>query len=101
VLGLVGVVVLLAAFGIDIVRSLRGSTMMWPVAVYVTVTVAIIVVGAATGSRLVAIGALAFALSDGLLGSDRFVRPHPERRVLVHVLYHTGQAAILAGAIAA
>jgi alkenylglycerophosphocholine hydrolase len=100
-IGLVGAAALIAAFGVDIISAVRGSAMVWPVTAYIAVTVTIIMVGAATGRWLVAMGALVFALSDGLLGSDRFVRPAPERRVLVHVLYHTGQAAILVGSIAA
>ena len=71
--------------------------MRGPVIAYIGITVAIMLLGTATGRWLVAFGALAFASSDGLLGSDRFVRPAPDRRVVVHLLYHLGQAAILAG----
>ena len=97
VVGLVAVVVVLRVVGIDIVRSVTASSLRWPVTAYIGVTVAIVLFGAATGRWLVALGALAFASSDGVLGSDRFVRPAPHRRYIVHVLYHLGQAAIVAG----
>jgi alkenylglycerophosphocholine hydrolase len=97
--GVIGVVALVGAFGVPIIRSLRGSVMTWPVTAYIGATVAIIVLGAATGRWLVTVGSLAFAISDGLLGSDRFVRSVPGRRVLVHILYHSGQAAILVGTV--
>jgi len=32
-----------------------------------------------------------------LLGLDRFVYPAPHRRVLVHMLYHLGQAGFVWG----
>lgn len=99
IVGLVAVVVLLRVVGIDIVRSVTSSSLRWPVTAYIGVTVAIVLLGSATGRLLVALGALAFASSDGVLGSDRFVRPAPHRRHLVHILYHLGQAAILAGFI--
>lgn len=98
--GPVGIVVLLRVVGIDIVRSVTSSSLRWPVTAYIAVTVAIVLLGTATGRWLVALGALAFASSDGVLGSDRFVRPAPHRRHVVHILYHLGQAAILAGFIA-
>lgn len=100
-LGIAGLIALLGAFGVDIARSLRDSPMLVPVMAYIGVTAAIILLGAGTGRWIVAAGALAFALSDGLLGSDRFVRPVPDRRVWVHVLYHLGQATIVVGVIAA
>ena len=100
VVGLVGIAVLLRVVGVDIVRSVQSSSMRWPVTSYIAVTVAIVLLGTATGRWLVALGALAFASSDGVLGSDRFVHPAPQRRHVVHILYHLGQAAILAGFIA-
>ena len=99
VIGPVGGLVLLAVFGIPIIRSLQGSPLRIPVAMYIAVTTGVILLGAATGRPLIAIGALLFALSDGVLGHDRFVDPDADHRVWVHVLYHTGQATILAGVI--
>ncbi len=98
--GVVGLVVLLAWFGRPIERSIRGSSLHVPVLAYIAVTCTVIVAGSGTGRWVIAAGAVAFALSDGLLGSDRFVSSRPERRVWVHVLYHAGQAAIVAGALA-
>jgi len=39
----------------------------------------------------------AYLAMDGLLGLDRFVLPAPGRRVVVHVLYHLGQAGFVVG----
>ncbi|MEP1125220.1 MAG: lysoplasmalogenase [Ilumatobacter sp.] len=98
--GAAGLVLLLAWFGRPIERSIRGSSLRVPVLAYVAVTCVVIVAGSGTGRWVIAAGALAFALSDGLLGSDRFVSPRPDRRVWIHVLYHVGQAAIVTGVLA-
>lgn len=97
VLGLIAVAVLLKVVGIDIVTSVTSSSLRWPVTAYIGITVAVVLLSAATDRWFVALGALAFASSDGLLGSDRFVHPAPHLRYLVHVLYNVGQAMILAG----
>lgn len=100
VAGVVGLGLLLVVFGRPIERSIRGSTLRLPVLAYIAVTGVVIVAGAGTGRWVITVGALAFALSDGLLGSNRFVTPAPDRRVFVHVLYHLGQAAIVVGVLA-
>ena len=97
--GFVGLGVLLAVFGRPIERSIRGSALRLPVIAYIAVTGIVIVAGAGTGRWIITAGALAFALSDGVLGWNRFVTPDPDRRVWVHVLYHLGQAAIVAGVL--
>ncbi len=99
VVGGAGAIGLLATFGRPIVASLRDSPLRWPVVAYIAVTCLVIVTGAGTGRAVIALGALAFALSDGLLGWNRFVSPVPDRRVWVHVLYHLGQAAIVVGVL--
>ena len=97
--GLVGACGLLVMFGRPIERSIRGSALRLPVIAYIAVTCIIIVAGAGTGRWMIATGALAFALSDGLLGSNKFVSPTPDRRIWVHVLYHVGQVAIVGGVL--
>lgn len=97
--GVAGLVALIGFYGLPIGRSLHGSSLRLPVVAYIGVTGAVIISGAGTGRWLIAIGTLAFAASDGLLGANRFVEPAPERRWVVHALYQSGQAAIVAGAV--
>ena len=93
--GVVGATALLTAFGIPIIRSVRTSRLAGPVVVYIAVSAAVMVTGSGTGRWLAAVGVLAFGLSDGLLGHDRFVAPRPQGRVGVHVLYHVAQCALV------
>ena len=86
-------------FGRPMLRELRGSSLRVPVAVYIAVTGAVMVTSAASGRWLALLGGLAFATSDGLLGRDRFVAAAPRHRVAVHILYHVGQALIVASTI--
>ena len=58
---------------------------------------ALVVLGVASGRPAAAAGAVLFAVSDGLLGADRFAQPAPQRRVVVHILYHLGQAGLVLG----
>ncbi len=99
VVGAAIAIVLLVAFGRPIAASVSTSRLAWPVRVYLVVVIAVVVAGGATGSAAIAVGAALFATSDGVLGRARFVSRTPQRRLLVHVLYHVGQAAIVAGAI--
>ncbi|NPV56297.1 MAG: lysoplasmalogenase [Anaerolineae bacterium] len=48
-------------------------------------------------TTLVSLGALLFFASDGLLAYDRFISKLPRGQFMVHVLYHCGQACLLAG----
>lgn len=96
-LGFAGLAVMLGVFGRPIERSIRSSGLRLPVIAYIGVTCIVVMAGAGTGRGLVAVGALTFALSDGILGWNKFVSPTPDRRVWVHMLYHAGQAAIVAG----
>jgi alkenylglycerophosphocholine/alkenylglycerophosphoethanolamine hydrolase len=96
-IGAVAGVALLAVIGRPIVMAVRGSSYFLPVTVYIGAVGALVVVGVGTGRWVLAAGAVAFALSDGLLGSDRFVKPAPHRRVYIHMLYHVGQAGLVIG----
>ena len=95
VVGAVVGLVLLGVLGRPIVAAVRGSRLAGPVVVYIGLTAALVAVAIATGRPAAIGGALAFALSDALLGFDRFVTPRPDRRVWVHILYHTGQATLV------
>lgn len=98
--GIAGLAALIWKFGVPIDRGLRGDPMRVPVLAYITVIGVLILTASSTGRWPIVLGALAFAASDGLIGVDKFVRPAPERRVVIIVLYHIGQGAIVAGAIA-
>ncbi len=52
-----------------------------------------------TAAVLVASGGVLFALSDGLLAENRFVRPLPHATFFVHLTYHLAQLAIVAGVL--
>jgi len=67
------------------------------VLVYAAVISAMVLSAAGTRSVLATLGAMAFAVSDWLLGFDRFVRPIRNGRVAVMVTYHTGQALLILG----
>lgn len=96
-LGLVVGVGLLAVLGRPIVAAVRTSRLAFPVMAYIGLVAAVVAAAIATGRPLAAAGAVAFALSDALLGTDRFVTPRSDRRVWVHVLYHVGQAGLVLG----
>ncbi len=44
-------------------------------------------------------GGLLFALSDGLLATDRFIRPISHGQLWVRITYHLGQIALIAGVL--
>lgn len=100
VVGAAGVAALIWTVGRPIERTLRGSALHLPVLAYIAVTALVVVTGAGTGRVLIIVGTLAFAASDGLLGTGRFLHPKRDLRVGVHVLYQVGQAAIVLGTIA-
>ena len=97
--GATGLAVLIWQFGLPIYRGLDGDPIRIPVLTYIAVIGAVILTASGTGRWPIILGALAFAASDGLIGTARFVRPAPERRVWILVLYHLGQSAIVAGTI--
>jgi len=78
-------------------RRAGGAVLAGAVLGYATVISAMVLSAAGTRSVLAAVGAMAFAVSDWLLGFDRFVRPIRNGRVAVMVTYHTGQALLILG----
>jgi len=54
---------------------------------------------ARNGALTIAVGALLFFVSDGLLAWNRFVQPVPRGTLWVRILYHLGQMAITVGAL--
>lgn len=83
--------------GRPIITAVNKTKLAIPVLLYFLTISAMVVTGIGTGIIQIAAGALIFALSDGLLGTDRFVDERVDRRVWVHVLYHLGQIGIVAG----
>ncbi len=83
--------------GRPIVAAVNGTKLALPVVLYFVTISAMVVAGIGTGVSQLAAGAVVFAMSDGLLGTDRFVDERNDRRVWVHVLYHLGQIGIVAG----
>jgi alkenylglycerophosphocholine hydrolase len=53
----------------------------------------------ALAAAVTALGAILFFVSDTLHGWNKFVRPLPLGRLLVHLTYHLGQLGITAGVI--
>ena len=95
--GLATGAILVAVVARPIVNALRGHKLAVPVNIYIALSAAVVALASASGRWLLAAGAIAFALSDALLGSDKFVQPAPHRRVWIHRLYHLGQAGLVAG----
>jgi uncharacterized membrane protein YhhN len=99
-IAIVALVLMLAVFGVPIVRAVRSSAMFVPVLAYVAVSATVVLVAAETGRWFLFVGAMTFAASDSILGYDRFVAHNDRHRTLVHMTYHAGQAAILLGTFA-
>ena len=59
-----------------------------PVAAYVVVIAAMVGVAVSRAAPILWAGAVLFALSDGVLGWNRFLQPLPGGRVAVMVTYH-------------
>lgn len=95
--GLAAAMVLLGYLGLPTIRKVWGGPFGVPVTLYMVIVGALVVMGTATHRWPIAAGGVLFGLSDGLLGLDRFVSPAPRRRVLVHMLYHSGQAGLVLG----
>ena len=96
-IGVVAAVVLVGALGRPIIAAVRHTPLHIPVAVYVVVIAAMVATSIGTTRWVAAAGGVMFAVSDALLGNDRFVTPRTDRRIVVMVLYHLGQFAIVGG----
>lgn len=104
VLGLVGLVVgavMLGLVGARVVKGVAGTALVGPVVAYNLVIGAMVVAAFASGNAVAIVGALAFAASDSILGMDRFVWEGPGHRIYVMVLYHLGQAGLVASLLTA
>jgi uncharacterized membrane protein YhhN len=73
-------------------RALAGAVIF-----YACVITAMVVTAWGTTAALAGFGAMAFAISDWVLGHERFVGPIPGGRLSVMVPYHVGQALLIVG----
>lgn len=78
---------------------LDDAAMVKPVAAYIAALSVMLFVGIGTASLVAALGAALFAMSDAVLGWNRFVAPLAHGRLLTHVPYHLGQTFIALWAI--
>lgn len=104
---LAGVLVVLGIAGLVLRPVLRavhasdGSGLTALVAAYTVVLGAMAVLAVATGLALVAVGGVAFLVSDAVLAHDRFVRPARYGHLTVMITYHLAQFLLLIGLIRA
>ncbi len=94
--GLVIAVAVLGSVGYRVVGGVKGTPLVGPVIAYNLVIAAMVVAAFGSGQSIAIAGALAFAASDAILGLDRFVWEGPNHRIPVMVLYHLGQAGLVA-----
>jgi uncharacterized membrane protein YhhN len=87
-----------ATLGRRILTGARASdtpAVSGPVALYMTVISAMVVLAAGTGDAFAIAGAAVFFCSDALIAWDRFVLPVRRARPLIMATYHVGQALLL------
>lgn len=100
-LGIVVAIAVLGAVGYRVVQGVKGTPLVGPVLAYNLVIAAMVVAAFGSGQPVAIAGALAFAASDAIIGLDRFVWDGPNHRVPIMVLYHLGQAGLVASLVAA
>ena len=74
-----------------------GAVLAGAVVFYACVISAMVITAWATTAWVAAVGAMLFAVSDWVLGHQRFVGPLPGGRLAVMVPYHVGQALLIVG----
>lgn len=97
VVGMAAAAVLVGFLGRPIIAAVSNSSLHIPVSVYIVVIATMVATSIGTTRWIAAAGGVLFALSDALLGHDRFVTPRTDRRIGVMTMYHLGQFAIVAG----
>ena len=78
-------------------RRHGGVVLMGAVLVYAAIISAMVVTATGTGHVVAAVGAMAFAASDWVLGYHRFVRRVRHGQLAVMVAYYVGQALLILG----
>lgn len=96
--GLVPVLVVLAAIGRTVVRAVQRSDeseLTAPVTAYVLVISAMLLFAFGTLDARAMVGAVLFAGSDSLIAWERFIRPRPGGPLTIIVTYHLAQALLV------
>lgn len=78
-------------------RRAGGSVLAGAVVFYACVISAMVLTAWASTAWVAAIGAMLFAVSDWVLGHERFAGPLPVGRLGVMIPYHAGQALLIVG----
>jgi uncharacterized membrane protein YhhN len=78
-------------------RSAGGGVLAGAVVFYACVIAAMVVTSWGTAAWVAGVGAMLFAVSDWVLGHQRFAGALPVGRLGVMVPYHVGQALLIAG----
>jgi uncharacterized membrane protein YhhN len=78
-------------------RRAGGAGLAGAVIAYAVVISVMVLTATGSGSWLAACGAALFAISDWVLGHDRFARPRRHARIVVIVTYHVGQTLLILG----
>lgn len=78
-------------------RRAGGAVLAGAVVFYACVIGAMVVTAWGTAAWVAGVGAMLFAISDWVLGHQRFAGPLPGGRLAVMVPYHVGQALLIAG----
>lgn len=81
-------------------REHGGAPLMGAVVFYAIVIATMVTTATGTPIWVAAAGAMMFAVSDWMIGYDRFVHPFAWARVGVMSTYHIGQLLLIAGLIA-
>lgn len=100
--GLALVLLALLAFGHQVLagaQSQGGAPLMIAVAAYITALGSTVVLGIGTSSLWVAYGIVAFAASDLVLATDRFVARRGWAPLTVAISYHLAQSLLLLGLV--
>jgi uncharacterized membrane protein YhhN len=77
-----------------------GTAMLTGVAAYTVIISAMVLTATGTPSWVAMVGAKLFAVSDTMIGYNRFVRSFRGADVAIMVTYHAGQLLLIAGLIA-
>lgn len=87
------VVLVLGSAGAPILAGVRRSqpAFLVPVVAYFLVIGVMIVTAISSGQALAGVGAVLFAVSDSMIGYDRFVKPFAAASVGIMVTYHAAQ----------
>lgn len=102
VFGLLLVLMALLSFGYRIIAGAHvqgGPAMTIGVTLYMAALGSVVVLGVGTAQLWVAVGVVLFAISDLMLGYDRFVQRRTWAPVAVIVTYHVAQALIVLGLV--